>query len=774
MNRLRLLVTLAALSLGSALFGAEAPQTHRFEAGDGHFLLDGKPFIVKAAEIHYPRIPEAYWEHRLEMCRALGMNAVCIYIFWNFHEREPGKFDFSGNGDIAKFCRLAQKHGLYVIVRPGPYVCAEWEMGGLPWWLLKKKDIRLRTLDPDYLAAVRRFMKAVGDELSPLQLARGGNILMVQVENEYGAYAVDKPYIRAIRDIVKESGFTDVPLFQCDWSSTFQNNGLDDLIWTINFGTGADIDAQFAALKAARPHAPLMCSEFWSGWFDHWGRKHETRDAETMVRGISDMLARGISFSLYMTHGGTTFGWWGGANNPAYSAMCTSYDYDAPIDEAGHATPKFMRLRELLRQYAPAPLPEIPAAPAVVTVEPFALRSAVSVFDALPEPKTSREIRPMEDFDQGWGSILYRTKLPRDARAGEVLALDEVHDWAQVFADGKLLARLDRRKREFSFALPNDLPAGTRLDVLVEAMGRVNFGWSIHDRKGLTERVRLGEDELTGWQVFNLSPEWTLAAAEKAVAGTRPEGPACYKGTFRVETPGDTFLDMRTWGKGMVWINGRALGRFWEIGPQQTLFLPGCWLKSGENEVVVLDLKGPSEATLQGLDKPILDQIRGESSPKHRKPGQTFVPRAEDALCAGELAPGGAWRTIDFPAAAKGRYLALEVTSVMREGDVAAVAEIELVAPDGSVLPREKWDVLYADSEEIRSANATADKVYDKQESTYWATEDKAPFPHVLLLDLGEECEAAGIRLLSRAEPGTPGQIRDFRVYLFARNPLAQ
>ena len=316
-------------------------QSDIFSIGKNSFLLNGKPIVIKAAEMHYPRIPEPYWEHRIQMCKALGMNTICLYIFWNLHEQEPDQFDFSGNKNIAKFCRLAQKHGMYIIVRPGPYVCAEWEMGGLPWWLLKKKDIKLRTLDTYYMERVGKFMNQVGKQLADLQVSRGGNIIMVQVENEFGAYGTDKPYVSAIRDLVKESGFTDVELFQCDWSSTFMKNGLEDLLWTLNFGTGANIDNQFKKLKEVRPDTPLMCSEFWSGWFDHWGRKHETRSAKTMVQGIKDMLDRQISFSLYMTHGGTTFGHWGGANNPAYSAMCSSYDYDAPISEAGWAVKRF-------------------------------------------------------------------------------------------------------------------------------------------------------------------------------------------------------------------------------------------------------------------------------------------------------------------------------------------------------------------------------------------------------------------------------------------------
>ncbi len=513
----------------------QAQQFKTFEVGKKTFLLNGEPFIVKAAELHYTRIPQPYWEHRIKMCKALGMNTICLYVFWNIHEQEEGQFDFTGQNDIAAFCRLAQKHGMYVIVRPGPYVCAEWEMGGLPWWLLKKKDIALRTLDPYYMERVGIFMKKVGEQLVPLQITRGGNIIMVQVENEYGSYGTDKPYVSAIRDMVRGAGFTEVPLFQCDWSSNFTNNALDDLLWTVNFGTGANIDQQFKKLKELRPETPLMCSEFWSGWFDHWGRKHETRPAKDMVQGLKDMLDRNISFSLYMTHGGTTFGHWGGANNPAYSAMCSSYDYDAPISEAGWATEKYFLLRDLLKGYLPAgqSLPTIPEALPVMEIPEIKFTQVAPLFSNLPVAKQAIDIQPMEQFDQGWGSILYRTVLPQDVKAGTVLEITEVHDWAQVFANNTLLARLDRRKGEFTVTLPA-LKKGTQLDILVEAMGRVNFDKSIHDRKGITESVVLAATDgnkqiVKNWQVYNLPVDYAFASNKQYVSGGKQAMPLTIK-----------------------------------------------------------------------------------------------------------------------------------------------------------------------------------------------------------------------------------------------------
>ena len=764
---------LAALLL-SACAGGNKPGT--FEAGEGTFLLNGEPFIVKAAEVHYPRIPQQYWEHRIEMCKALGMNTLCLYVFWNLHEETPGNYDFTGNKDIAAFCRLAQKHGMYVIVRPGPYVCAEWEMGGLPWWLLKNDSVELRTQDEFYMKHVGAFMREVGNQLKDLQITRGGNIIMVQVENEYGSYGIDKPYVSAIRDSVRAAGFTDVPLFQCDWSSNFLNNGLDDLLWTVNFGTGADIDKQFEKLKEVRPDAPLMCSEFWSGWFDHWGRKHETRDGQVMVDGLREMLEKGISFSLYMTHGGTTFGWWGGANNPAYSAMCSSYDYDAPISEAGWTTDKYYALRDMLAEFSDKKLPKVPKAIPVMTVPAIEFTQIAPIIENLPEPNTTEEILPMEKFDQGWGSILYRTTLAADVKEGTVLRITEQHDWTQVFADGVLLGRLDRREGEQELALPA-LKAGTQLDLLVEAMGRVNFDKSIHDRKGITEKVELVAGKkattLKGWTVYNIPVNYEFVADKNYVdisgytAATDEAVPAFYRATFTLDRTDDTFLDMNTWGKGLVWVNGHAMGRFWEIGPQQTLYMPGCWLNKGENEIIVLDIKGPKEAVVAGLDEPILDMLRTDVPETHREQGQTLQLGKETPAATGTFAPGNGWQEVKF-ASAKARYFCLEGISSFDETNIAAVAEFDVLDGNGQKISREKWKIVYADSEETRSGNRTADKLYDLQESTFWQTVDNTAYPHQVVIDLGDEYDVTGFRILPRAEQGAPGMIKDYKVYVKA------
>ena len=749
-------------------------QQETFEIGDKTFLLNGQPFVIKAAEIHYPRIPKEYWEHRIEMCKALGMNTICLYVFWNAHEPEEGQFDFTGNKDVAAFCRLAQKHGMYIIVRPGPYVCAEWEMGGLPWWLLKKKDIRLREQDPYFMERVGIFMKEVGKQLAPMQLAEGGNILMVQVENEYGSFGIDKPYVAAVRDLVRASGFDKVPLFQCDWNSNFENNALDDLLWTVNFGTGANIDEQFRRLQELRPNTPLMCSEFWSGWFDHWGAKHETRSAETLVDGMKQMLDRHISFSLYMTHGGTSFGHWAGANFPNFSPTCTSYDYDAPIGESGNATPKFYKVRELLAGYLPegAVLPDVPDSIPTIAIPEIRFEEAACVFDNLPEAKLSENIHSMEFFDQGWGSILYRTTLPAsDSR--QTLKITEAHDWAQVFVDGKLIGTLNRLRGDGSVVIP-PVREGARLDILVEAMGRMNFGKGIYDWKGITEKVEVisetGTRELKGWEVYNLPVDYDFAK-DKVYKKQKPQTdqPAYYRATFKLEKTGDTFLDMTNWKKGMVYVNGHNLGRFWEIGPQQTLYLPGCWLKEGDNEIIVLDLASPTTPTLQGLRKPILDMQRGAGAYKHRKASENLDLTAEKPIHQGSFKPGHGWQRVTFDQAYPTRYFCIEALNSQKGDNYASIAELELLDENGQRLSRQHWKVIYADSEEVDDANNVATNVFDLQESTIWHTSYSladTPYPHQIVIDLGEDKIVSGFEYLPRMEADKPGMIKDYRIYV--------
>ena len=677
MNKILSLLLFLALSLPSVASAPESKAVGRLPELTPEQLSVAKG--IRAAELHYPRIPRPYWEHRIQMCKALGMNAVCMYVFWNIHEQQEGVFDFSGQNDIAAFVRLCQKHGMKVIVRPGPYVCAEWEMGGLPWWLLKKRDIKLREKDPYFMERVKLFEEKVGEQLAPLTADKGGPIIMVQVENEYGSYGEDKPYVSSIRDILRKVGFDKVLLFQCDWSTNFEKNALPDLLWTMNFGTGTDVLKQFRRLRELRPDSPMMCSEYWSGWFDGWGSKHETRPAAAMVSGIRTMLENDISFSLYMTHGGTSFAWWAGANNKGFAPDCTSYDYDAPISEQGRATEKYYELRSLLQQYSKEKLPSVPKPIPVISIPTITFTEMMPLLRAgnMPTAINSRDLQPMEHYNQGYGSILYTTTLPA-VKAGTLLRINDLCDYGIIYLGDDEIGRFyrgnsDDGKGECLLRIDKDIAEGTTLDIFVEAMGRINYSRLIHDRKGITNKVELittqGKDELTynlkEWQTY-LFPVMEGAALSQhldnmsaipvpptvqepaVLSQASSSSPAYYRASFKVKKSGDTYLDMSSWGKGLVWVNGHCLGRFWEVGPQQTLYLPGCWLKKGLNDIVILDIAGPAKATVCGITTPIVDVLHRDRMPQ--KPteknattvttGNTKTTGASSLSTGNDAAPG--------------------------------------------------------------------------------------------------------------------------------------
>ena len=755
--------------------GIAQVQNNSFTLGKKEFLLNGKPFIIRAAELHYPRIPKQYWEQRIQLCKAMGMNTVCIYLFWNIHEQKPDQYDFTGQNDVAEFVRLIQKNGMYCIVRPGPYVCAEWDMGGLPWWLLKKKDIHLRELSDSYfMERTQKFLQEAGKQLAPLQIQNGGNILMVQVENEYAAFGSDSAYMKTMRDNVRKA-FDKVQLFRCDWGSNFNNYKLDDVAVSLNFGAGADIDKEFKVFQEVNPTAPLMCSEYWTGWYDRWGKPHETRSVESFIGSLKDMMDRKISFSLYMAHGGTSFGQWGGANDAPFSPMTTSYDYNAPIGEQGNTTEKFFAIRNLLKNYLQEgeTLGEIPAAIPVIEIPTFELKESASLFANLPLAKKSENIQSMEKFDQGWGRILYRTKLPASATKQKIV-ITELHDWATVFINGKVIGKLDRRKGENTIEIPA-LSKGAQLDILVEALGRVNYGNTILDRKGITEKVELingtAAKELKNWEVYNFPVDYEFQKNVKYQTGAI-NGPGWHKGTFNLTKIGDVFLDVSALGMGMVWVNGHNLGRFWKIGPQQTLYLPGAWLQQGKNEIIILDVDKPTSTKVTGLAKPILDKINIDESLLNRKLGQKLELSIESPVYSGTFNNDNGWKIVDFQKTSSGRYFCLEVLSSHKNTDpLTTLSELELIGADGKKIPVAKWKIVYADSEEVTSGNYTAEKVFDKQESTFWQTQSvgvKPTHPHQIIIDLGQVESIKGIRYLHRFDNKPEGMIKDYKVYLKA------
>jgi beta-galactosidase len=757
-------------SLGSLLLLAcvcAQAATSTFAIGDNDFLLDGKPFLVRCGEMHFARVPSEYWQHRLRMARAMGLNTVCAYLFWNVHEPTPGKFNFSGDADVARFCRLAQAEGLKVILRPGPYSCAEWDFGGFPYWLLKIPDIKLRTQDPRYLSACRNYIQAVGRELAPLQLTRGGPIIMVQVENEYGSYGRDKQYIGLLRDALKQSGF-EVPLFTCDGPSQLKNDTREDLFCVVNFGGGPE--SNFKALRQIRASGPLMCGEYYPGWFDSWGKPHHEGNTGKIVSELGWMLEHNASFSIYMVHGGTSFGFTAGANCPPFSPQVTSYDYDAPISEAGWDTAKFHAIRELfLKHLSPGEtLPEVPPRNPVIKIDSIEFNEAAPLLANLPQGKSDERPRPMELYDQPHGSILYRTRLP--AGGPGMLRLTELHDYGLVFLDGKKLATLDRRRNQSTVQLPGRATA-CQLDLLIDTFGHVNYGGYLHDRKGITEKVELvsGDrtNELTGWEVFNL-PFEPSSLSQLKFAKTSTDLPAFYRANFELHQAGDTFLDCSTWGKGMVWVNGHNLGRFWNVGPHQTLYCPAPWLKPGQNEVVVFELNGASRHVMSGLTEPILNKVAEQALvKKHRQRGQNLNLASVTPVATGSFGPAKDWQTVKF-APTPARYVCLEALNSQSGDDYTTCAELYLLDSNGKDLPREGWKIAYADSEEVEGDDGSAENVFDLQSTTFWHTqwESAQPkHPHQLVLDLGSEQTVAGLRCLPRQESAN-GRIKDYRVYL--------
>jgi beta-galactosidase len=592
---------------------AVAQTAHHLTADSGRFLLDGQPFQIISGEMHYARIPRAYWRDRLRKARAMGLNTISTYVFWNFHEPTPGHYDFSGRRDVAAFIRMAGEEGLHVILRPGPYVCAEWELGGYPAWLLADSAMVLRSTYPGFTHAAERWLDRLGREVVPLLASNGGPIIAVQVENEYGSFGSDTAYLEWQRDALRHAGFRDVLLYTADGGAQLPRGTLSGLPAVVNFGTGG-AERSFARLHAFRPDGPLMSGEYWAGWFDQWGRPHSHSNAARQTRELSWMLDRGYSVNLYMFHGGTTFGFMNGANidGGAYHPQTSSYDYDAALDESGRPTPKYFAFRDVIARHEPwATLPPVPASPPTIAIPAFALRDAASLWSELPTPVHVTRPRSMETFGQSYGYILYRTHVDGPDR-GE-LVIRDVRDYAQVYVNGALAGTLDRRLAQDSLELT--IPAGgARLDILVANDGRVNFGLGLRgERKGITRSVQLGGRELTSWDVYTLPMSST---PHPHFSTSAPRGPAFYHGTFRLDHVGDSFLDTRGWGKGTVWVNGHQLGRIWSIGPQQTLYLPAPWLREGENDVVVFDLETPSQRTMRGLERSVLDEVHVAERPE--------------------------------------------------------------------------------------------------------------------------------------------------------------
>jgi hypothetical protein len=594
MKRISILITILLLTSVNI-----RPQ--RFSIQGTRFLLDNKPFQIMSGELHFQRIPYQYWKDRLLKAKAMGLNTIAVYVFWNAIEPEENKSNFTGNNDLRKFILLAKETGLFVLLRPGPYTCAEWDFGGLPDWLLSIPDIKIRCMDERYMAAVKKYIINIAEQIKDLQNTDGGPILMLQIENEYGSYGNDKEYLETLKKLWISAGIT-IPFYTAD--------GATDYMLEAGTVKGAVIgldpatsEKEFEFAKKFEPGVPVFCSEYYPGWLTHWGEKWAATKTENIVKDLKWLMDNKKSFNIYVIHGGTNFGWTAGANfYDVYQPHITSYDYDAPINEMGQPTEKYFAIRNLFASYLPKnkKLPELPKPLPVIQIPEIKIDKSASVFANLPAPLKSVQPKPMEAYHQYHGFILYQTKL-LGRHSGKLMVTD-LHDYGNVYVDGKFLGTLDRTKKINAIEIPKTDPPAQNLQILVEAMGRINFGPNMIDRKGITDRVTINSMTLMNWQVFNLPMDegyLTNLKYENVSGQSRPG--VFFEGNFDLEETGDTYLDMSKWGKGVVWVNGHNLGRYWNIGPQQRLFLPGVYLNKGKNKIIIFDMIKTLPATLSAV-----------------------------------------------------------------------------------------------------------------------------------------------------------------------------
>jgi beta-galactosidase len=609
---LKKILIYCALFLGGLTAVNAQNTTHTFALGDSTFLLDGKPLQMISGEMHYTRIPREYWRERMKMAKAMGLNTIATYVFWNAHEPVQGKYDFTGNNDIAEFVRIAKEEGLWVVMRPSPYVCAEWEFGGYPWWLLKDKNLKVRSKDPGFINAYQSYMMEVGKQLAPMQVNHGGNILMVQIENEYGSYSNDKEYLAQNEKIFRQAGF-DGLLFTCDGPSQMPAGYLPGFLPAVN---GEDDPKKVKELidKYHNGKGPYYIAEWYPGWFDSWGKPHTGSNADEDAKKLDEVLSAGISINMYMFHGGTTRDFMNGANmsrTEAYAPQTASYDYDAPLDEAGNPTPKYYKLRAIIAKHQPAgqTLPDVPEKKRrTFGLEVIKVSGVGNLFSNLGKPVESERPLSFEDIDQGYGFVLYRTTLANAASG--LLKIKELRDYATVYLNGKRISVLDRRLKQDSLQLESPT-ANSILDILVENNGRINYGRYLTDnRQGITDKVTLNGQELLGWKMYQF-PFADVTGFKYLPQQNEGElQPALYRGTFSLRTTVDTYLDMKTFGKGFVFLNGHNLGKYWNIGPTQTIYVPAAWLKKGTNEIVIFDQLKGGHTTISTLDKPALNAVR--------------------------------------------------------------------------------------------------------------------------------------------------------------------
>ena len=587
--------------------GSFAKEKRTFEIKDGHFYVNGKVTPILSGEMHYPRIPHQYWRHRLRMMRAMGLNTVATYVFWNLHETEPGKWDFEGDKNLAEYIRIAGEEGLMVILRPGPYVCAEWEFGGYPWWLQNIPGMEIRRDNPEFLKRTKLYIDKLYEQVGDLQVSKGGPIIMVQAENEFGSYVAQRKdipleehrrYNAKIKRQLADAGFN-VPLFTSDGSWLFEGGSTPGALPTANGESNVE-NLKKVVNEYHGGVGPYMVAEFYPGWLMHWAEPFPDISDSGIARQTETYLQNDVSFNFYMVHGGTNFGFTSGANYDKKHDIqpdLTSYDYDAPISEAGWVTPKFDSIRNVIRKYVTYDVPEAPAPIPLIEIPSISLTKVADVLALAKEGEPVASPTPLtfEQLNQGYGYVLYSTHFNQPLKGR--LEIPGLRDYATIYVDGERVGELNRCFNQYAMEI--DIPFNATLDILVENMGRINYGEEIvRNTKGIISSVKINGSEISDWKMYKLPMDrmpalvsgepyvYKNGSPEVAALGNKP---VLYEGTFHLSDTGDTFIDMEDWGKGIIFINGINIGRYWYAGPQQTLYIPGVWLNKGENKIVIYE-----------------------------------------------------------------------------------------------------------------------------------------------------------------------------------------
>ncbi len=611
---------IALLTLFCTLFSFGQNTSSTFEIKNGEFYLNNKEFKIHSGELHYSRVPKEYWKHRLLMMKAMGLNAVTTYVFWNYHEEAPGKWNWSGEKDLKKFIKTAQEIGLFVIIRPGPYVCAEWDFGGYPWWLQNDKNLEIRTDNQAFLEECNKYIVQLAKQIKPLEIQNGGQVIMVQVENEFGSYAVQRPdisldqhrtYSHKIKKMIVDAGIQS-KLFTSDASSLFKEGSVLGALPTAN---GED-DVERLKNSVNQYHngqGPYMVAEYYPGWLDHWAEPFPRVSTEKVVAQSKKYLDNGVSFNYYMVHGGTNFAFWAGANydnNHDIQPDLTSYDYDAPISEAGWATPKYNALRALFQSKSSEKFIEVPKAQPLIEFKDIKFTKSLPIFDFVKTIKPVVAAQPLtfESLGQGYGFVLYRTTVKKSEQ-GKLL-IKGLRDYANIYVNGKWVGEVNRYYKKYD--LDVQIPANAQLDILVENMGRINWGAEIvNNLKGIISPVLLNDTPIEGhWEMYRL-PFDKMPKMNTNIQAFEAHQPIIKEATFTLKEVGDTFLDMRNFGKGIVFVNGRNIGRYWsKVGPQLTLYVPGVWLKNGKNTVQIFEqINDTDQTSISSQKEHIVDQL---------------------------------------------------------------------------------------------------------------------------------------------------------------------